>query len=135
MALGLGGGEGLALRHKRRGDNDDGDETKVTFFDRPTNVYAVWDVGLMEHTGLTITARTDELNRSGLTVPAGGRPVQWALEAVRMAREHSYQIPADHALGQAYVDANLPVLRLQLYRGGVRLAAFLNAIFDRAMPR
>ena len=61
--------------------------------------------------------------------------MKWALEGVRVAREHCYQIPADHTIEQAYVDAELPVLRLQLYRAGVRLAAFLSGIFEQAATR
>ena len=121
--------------HVTTNNDRGGNETKVAFFGTPTNLHALWDVGLMEHTGLTITAWTDTLNRSGLTVPAGGTPIQWALESLRVAREHCYQIPADHALGQAYVDASLPVLQLQLYRAGVRLAASQNGIFEQAATR
>jgi hypothetical protein len=42
---------------------------------------------------------------------------------------------AKHALGQAYFDANHPVLQLQLFHSGVRLAAFLNGIFEQAATR
>jgi hypothetical protein len=79
--------------HVTTNNDRGGNETKVAFFGTPTNLHALWDVGLMEHTGLTITAWTDTLNRSGQTVPAGGTPVQWALEALRVAREHCYQLP------------------------------------------
>jgi hypothetical protein len=59
-------------------------------------------------------------------------PVRWAEESVRVAAEHCYRLPANHELGQAYLDANLPVVREQLLRAGVRLAGLLNAIFQRA---
>jgi hypothetical protein len=89
----------------------------------------------IDYTGLTISAWTDSLNRAGFTETGRGTPVSWALEAVRVAADSCYRKPASRELGQAYVDANLPVLRLQLYRAGVRLAGFLNAIFDRAGDR
>ena len=85
----------------------------------------------MEHTGLTVTAWTKELNRSGLSEDGHGTPVQWAEESVRVAAEHCYQIPASHEIGQTYLDAKLPVLRQQLFLGGVRLAALLNGIFEK----
>jgi hypothetical protein len=86
----------------------------------------------MEHTGLTVTAWTDLLNRSGLSEDGSGISVQWAEESVRVAAEHCYRLPPNHEIGQAYLDANLPVLRQQLFRGGDRLAALLNAILERA---
>ena len=104
----------------------------MIFFGQPTNLHAVWDYGLMERTGLTVTAWTERLNRSGLSADGRGTPVQWAEESVRVAAQHCYQIPANHELGQAYADANLPIVRQQLFRGGVRLATLLNAIFERA---
>ena len=61
-----------------------------------------------------------------------GTPVTWAEEAVRVAAEHAYRLPANHELGQAYLDENLPILKQQLFRGGVRLAALLNEIFESA---
>jgi hypothetical protein len=61
-----------------------------------------------------------------------GTPVAWAEESVRVAAEHAYRLPADHDVGRAYVEANLPVVQQQLWRVGVRLAGLLNAIFERA---
>jgi hypothetical protein len=60
-----------------------------------------------------------------------GTPVQWAEESVRVAAQHAYRLPTNHELGQAYFDGNLSVLKQQLFRGGVRLATLLNAIFER----
>jgi nuclease S1 len=79
-----------------------------------------------------MTAWTDLLNRSGMAEDGRGTPVVWAQESVRVAAEHAYKLPANHELGQAYLDANLPILRQQLLRGGVRLATLLNAIFESA---
>ena len=62
-----------------------GNNTKVTFFSQPTNLHAVWDSGMMEHTGLTVTAWTDLLNRSGMSKEGWGTPVRWAEESVRVA--------------------------------------------------
>jgi nuclease S1 len=109
-----------------------GNDTKVIFFGQTTNLHAVWDYGLMEHTGLTVTAWTDLLNRSGMSEDGRGTPGQWAEESVRVAAQHAYRLPADYELGQAYLDGNLSVLKQQLFRAGVRLASLLNAIFERA---
>lgn len=121
--------------HAANKNDRGGNDTQVTFFGEPTNLHAVWDYGLMEHTGFTVTAWTDLLNRSGLSGDGRGTPVQWAEESVRVAAQHAYLLPTNRELGQAYFDANLPVLKQQLFRGGVRLAALLNAIFEQAAAR
>ena len=84
------------------------------------------------YAGLTVTAWTDLLNRSGISEQGHVRPVQWAEESVRVAAQHAYRLPTNHELGQAYLDGNLPVLTQRLSRGGVRLAALLNVILERA---
>lgn len=116
------------------GDNHDrgGNDTPVTFFDRPTNLHSVWDSGLLRRIGMTVTAWTAQLEKGGLVVSARGTPVAWAEEAHRVAATNVYDIPRNRVLGQAYVDASVPALRLQLLRGGVRLAALLNSIFETA---
>jgi len=116
--------------HATTKDDRGGNDTQVTFFGQPTNLHAVWGSGLMEHTGLTVTAWTDLLKRSGISEEGHGTPVQWAEESVRVAAKHAYRLPTNRELGQAYFDANLPILRQQLFRAGVRLAAFLNAVFQ-----
>jgi hypothetical protein len=113
-------------------DNADrgGNHVRVEFFGRPTNLHSVWDSRLIQQAGYTVTSLTEELEKSGLSVTAAGTPVAWAEEAHDVARDVAYRIPPDHVLGQAYLDAAMPALKLQLLRGGVRLAGLLNAIVD-----
>ena len=114
-------------------DNNDrgGNRTLVTFFDRPTNLHSVWDAGLIRQAGYTVTSLTEAVERSAATVSAGGTPAAWAEETRDVARDVAYRVPEDRILGQAYLDASLPALRLQLLRGGVRLAKMLNDIYAR----
>jgi hypothetical protein len=119
------------------GDNHDrgGNNTPVTFFGRPTNLHSVWDTRLIAQAGFTVTSLTEAVEKLGTRVKPGGTPVAWAEEAHDAARDVAYPIPADHVLGQAYLDAAMPALQLQLLRGGIRLAALLNAIFDGTQGR
>jgi hypothetical protein len=82
-----------------------------------------------------VTSLTDAVEKLGARVKPSGTPVTWAEEAHDVARDVAYPIPADHVLGQAYLDAAMPALQLQLLRGGIRLAALLNAIFDATHGR
>lgn len=96
------------------------------------NLHSVWDSGLFRQIGLTVTAWTAQLEKSGLSVSAKGTPVAWAEEAHRVAATVVYKLPRNRILGREYLVASVPALRLQLLRGGVRLAALLNGIFEKA---
>ena len=62
-------------------------------------------------------------------------PEDWATESLLAARA-AYNVPATgqrlkpgQKLGDAYVNANMPVVRRRLYEAGVRLATVLNEAF------
>ena len=66
-----------------------------------------------------------------------GRVEDWATESLLAARQ-AYQVPeagkrmkSGQKLRDAYVTANLPVVRQRLYRGSVRLAMLLNEALDQ----
>jgi hypothetical protein len=101
-----------------------GNGVPVTLFGQPTNLHAVWDSGLIAHTGLGVAEYVARLEASD--VDASGTPISWAEEAHRAAVDHAYVIPADRRLDEPYYDANRPVVDLQLARGGARLARLLN---------
>jgi hypothetical protein len=66
---------------------------------------------------------------------AEGTVEDWATESLLAARQ-AYQVPETgmrlkpgQKLRDAYLEANLPVVRQRLYQGGVRLAKVLNESF------
>ncbi len=65
-----------------------------------------------------------------------GTVEDWATESLLAARQ-AYLVPgtdqrlkSGQKLGDAYVDANMPVVRQRLYRESVRLAMVLNEAFS-----
>jgi hypothetical protein len=64
-----------------------------------------------------------------------GTVEDWATESLLAARQ-AYQVPESgmrlkpgQELGDAYLNANLPILRQRLYRAGIRLGMVLNETF------
>ena len=55
-------------------------------------------------------------------------PAAWANEARPYLASHVYRLPRDRQLGAAYQRLALPVVKVQLQRAGVRLAAVLNEV-------
>ena len=96
--------------------------------DYPCNLHRVWDVALLEHTGLSeleYVRRIQALIRSeGLDGKAGGTPEDWANESHAEARAILEQRPAK--VDQAYYQASMHLVDERLALAGLRLAALLN---------
>jgi hypothetical protein len=123
------------------GDNHDrgGNATQVQFFDRGSNMHRVWDSGIIERVD-----RNEDRWLAVLTVmnkPEARAKAQrgtiedWATESLLAAR-NAYRDPATgrtiqrgDRLGEAYLEANLPVVRQRLFQAGVRVAMVLNEVF------
>jgi nuclease S1 len=123
------------------GDNSDkgGNQTQVRWFDRGSNMHRVWDSGIIERVGTTEDFWLNDL--AALDSPEArqeamkGTVEEWATESLLAARQ-AYQVPetgvrmkSGQKLGDAYLQANLPVVRRRLYQGSVRLAMVLNEAF------
>ena len=108
----------------------------------PTNLHSYWDFGLVQQLGADPRAVGAALNSAITSAQAGawsaGSAARWAEDAHARARAVAY----DFAGMAAFTDANgvagwtleaaydaraLPVVREQLSKAGVRLAAVLNA--------
>ncbi len=120
------------------GDNRDrgGNDTQVRWFDRGSNMHRLWDSDLIECNTRSEDVWLTELK--ALDTPEDrqealkGTVEEWATESLLAARQ-AYQNPATGLrikpganLATAYQEANLPVVRVRLYKGGVRLAIVLN---------
>jgi hypothetical protein len=120
-----------------------GNEVLVTFLgqstrphsDRPWNLHAVWDYGLIEQTGLSDVDYASTLTRWLQHQPIRrwerGAPSDWVWEVHQAAIDHAYAIPQGNQLGDAYLHSNRPVVDALLAKAGVRLARVLNEAFRK----
>lgn len=122
-------------------DNGDrgGNEAQVTFFgeatnpfsQKPWNLHAVWDAGLIARAGLTHDRYVDKLEdllktRNPAKLVQGGFR-EWALEAHRAAERAAYKLlPPEKTIGDDYYRRALPTVDAMLARAGARLAWVLN---------
>lgn len=122
------------LHNGRPGDRG-GNEVKVKWFGRDTNLHAVWDSALIEETKYSFTEYSERLNRHTSSTDVISwwtpNPRDWIGESVQI-RETVY--PAKSELGYDYIYRHTPIMELRLKQSGVRLAAYLNALFAEPMP-
>ncbi len=125
------------LHNGRPGDRG-GNDVKVKWFGRDTNLHAVWDSALVDETGYSFTELAERLNRhtSSTDVIAwwSSRPRDWIAESVQY-RERIYPADGKTELGYDYIYQHTPTVELRLKQGGIRLAAFLNAMFAEGEAR
>lgn len=119
-----------------------GNDVRVTFFgekihpfaEKPWNLHAVWDGGLIDRTGLSEGAYVERLQtwlkKRLIFELQKGTVVDWALEAHRAAVDVAYRLPKNRRLSKNYFEKSLPVIDELLAKAGVRLARVLNEAFQ-----
>ncbi len=126
-----------------------GNEVKVKWFGRDLNLHSVWDSALVDEEQLSFTEMTAKLQRhiSNDDVIAWWdiNPRDWISESAQI-RETLYPAtppkgakgkkgqPAIPELSYAYVYKFTPVMEQRLKQAGVRLAAYLNAVYAEPQP-
>lgn len=107
-----------------------GNETKVRYLGRDTNLHSVWDSRLLETRNATDAAyvqRLLALPAPDLTPPnPQADPVDWAQQDCRIATRPGVY-PAEPTIGEEYTREFLPVAEAQLRLAGERLGQLLNA--------
>ena len=133
----------VSFREDRGGNN-----IKVTFFRRQSNLHKVWDSGIIgraqlnddefaaeleaalnDQSGDEEFETANETTRQKIARLQGGTVDDWANESFRLALSNAYDaVPRNGTarLGQAYYDSNWKVVDDQLTKAGLRLAKLLN---------
>jgi hypothetical protein len=131
-----------------------GNDVKVTWFGKPTNLHAAWDSQLVDEEQLSFTELAAKLKRhispQDVITWWDINPRDWISESAEI-RDTLYPTAPDLPkpakgkkakksqpllpdLSYGYVYKFTPVMERRLSQGGVRLAAYLNAIFAEPQP-
>ena len=126
-----------------------GNEVKVKWFGRDLNLHSVWDSALLDDQQLSFTEYAARLRRHTTNAEVVDwwdiNPRDWISESGQI-RETIYPAPVPKSakgkkgdpavpeLSYSYVYKFTPVMERRLSQAGVRLAAYLNAIFAEPRP-
>jgi hypothetical protein len=129
-----------------------GNDVKVTWFGKPTNLHAVWDSAIVDDEQLSFTEMAAKLERHISNQDVLNwwdiNPRDWISESAEL-RDTVYPTPAPKPakgkrkkgrgaavpeLSFDYVYKFTPVMERRLSQAGVRLAAYLNDIFSSPQP-
>ena len=114
-----------------------GNDVKVKWFGRDLNLHSVWDSALVDEQQLSFTEMTAKLQRHTSNADVirwwDVNPRDWMSESAQF-RDTIYPQPSSDPkkvpeLSYSYVYQNTPIMELRLKQAGVRLAAYLNALY------
>ncbi|WP_395624264.1 S1/P1 nuclease [Sphingomonas daechungensis] len=126
-----------------------GNEVKVKWFGRDLNLHSVWDSALVDDEQLSFTELAAKLQRHTSNEDVirwwDINPRDWISESGQIRETLYPEVPPTGAkdkkgqpavpeLSYAYVYNFTPVMEQRLKQAGVRLAAYLNAIYAQPQP-
>lgn len=114
----------------REGDRG-GNDVKVEWFWKSSNIHRVWDSQLIDGKKYSYTELTNIINRvdrGQLFMWKKGSVRDWAHEAMQY-RDQIYDMPTDRKLSYDYQHKNWDLCKNQLVKGGIRLATILEDIY------
>jgi hypothetical protein len=116
--------------HAGNGKDRGGNDVKVRFFGKDTNLHRVWDTELLEKRNLSYSEWSQWLSVK-ITPQMRDQwqkasPIDWINESVRL-RDTLY--PQSSNLSWDYLYQHMPTVKLRLQQAGVRIASYLNEVY------
>lgn len=109
-----------------------GNDFQVQWFDEGTNLHAVWDTKLIDSYKMSYTelaANRAQLTQARLDFIRSGTVIDWMNESRELCKNVYSTAKVGDELSYRYMYAYMDIVRSQLQKGGIRLAAVLNDIF------
>ncbi|MCH7410956.1 S1/P1 nuclease [Belliella sp. DSM 111904] len=109
-----------------------GNDVKVSFFNKETNIHAIWDSDLIEGKKMSFTEIATELqkriNADLIKEYTSKGPAEWLKEAVAI-RPAMYDIPDNGRIGYEYIYKHYHHTEERLIAAGIRLGQVLEEIY------
>ena len=118
--------------HVGRKEDRGGNSIRLQWFGKTSNLHRLWDSHLIDSHGMNATqllGDLEELSPKLIKEIQNQSLEQWVNESQALAKIIYENTPSNSKLGEEYQSRYLPLLKIQLQRGGLRLAAQLNEIF------
>lgn len=117
----------IGLAEDRGGNN-----FKVKWFGKATNLHSVWDSKLIESYNMSYTemaATADRLSEAQIREVKRGEVTDWMYESRELCKQIYTSTEEGEKLGYEYRYLYMNTVRSQLQKAGIRLAHLLNEIF------
>lgn len=119
--------------HVGTGEDKGGNDLKVKWFGKSSNLHRVWDSEIIDSKQFSYTelaAAVDHVSDKTILAQWQNNDINvWVKEAMDL-REEVYNLPEDKRLGYQYMYDHWDTVQLRLHKAGVRLAGVLNKIYQ-----
>lgn len=118
--------------HVGRPGDRGGNDIKLKWFNRPTNLHRLWDSDIIDSHGMSyseMALNMPRLSKKQQKYIQNQPLLKWLKESQDMAAKIYATTATDSKLGYAYRYQYLDSLRMQLLKGGLRLAKILDTVF------
>lgn len=113
-------------------DDRGGNDFKVQWFYKDTNLHSVWDTKMIDDYGMSYTElakNADRLSKTQVKAIQAGTLIDWVNDTHKITRDIYAHVTPDENLRYRYSYDNFGTVRSQLQKGGIRLAKVLNDLF------
>tara|TARA_B100000927_G_scaffold25952_2_gene19445 strand:- start:13048 stop:13815 length:768 start_codon:yes stop_codon:yes gene_type:complete len=118
--------------HLGKKEDRGGNDIKIKWFDKFSNLHRVWDSNMINYSRLSyselannLPAVSDKVKKQIISAPIE----KWFEETHNLTKYIYNKLPKDKILGYKYYHENFDIIRLQLLKAGLRLAYTLDQIF------
>ena len=118
--------------HTGHTNDKGGNDIKIQWFGKESNLHSVWDSQLIDFQQLSYTEYTAMINHTTLAqrIRLQKDPIsQWLLESNQLAEKLYADTKSGDSLGYKYNFKYIDILNQQMLKAGVRLAGVLNQLF------
>lgn len=119
--------------HVGLAEDHGGNNVRVEWFGKRTNLHRIWDSELINHLKLSYRELGDHINRyitpAQVKIWQKNSVIDWAEESQKL-RIACYDFGDKKKLGYNYSFRHIKTIELRLEQAGVRLAGLLNQIYD-----
>lgn len=109
-----------------------GNDFKLQWFNKDTNLHSVWDRELIDSYGMSYSELTDNaevLNKNQIKAIQEGTLIDWVNDTHVLTRHVYATVKPGENLRYNYSYDNFETVRSQLQKAGIRLAKVLNDLF------
>lgn len=117
--------------HVGNGEDRGGNDVKIKFFWKSSNLHSIWDSGMIDYEKLSFTewaTFVDHNEKGEIERLQNSTPLDWANES-KALRSSVYDIGNSKNLTFRYVHDHKAQVELRLKQAGIRLAGLLNEIY------
>lgn len=117
--------------HVGNGNDRGGNDIKVKWFGKSSNLHRVWDSEMIDSQQLSYTEYANWIDTATKDQITKWKPYnleEWAKESMSF-RSSIYSFPEEGKLGYRYMYDHIKSVNLRLLQAGIRLAEILNEIY------